>query len=331
MKAVLIGTYGHQGYIIAAARELKNVQICGVACVGQESNLPNLMRALSELHIFPKVYENWRHMLDIEHPDIASVAPMFCQHQPVSIECLQRGIHVLCEKPVAITLDELDALEKVHQQSEARFVGMHGTRWKPNFMSAFHALKAGTIGRPLLINSQKSYTFGRRPKFYSERAKYGGTLSWVAIHAIDWCYWFAGPFTTVYAMQSTLGNHGYGECESCGVIAFSFRAGGLGCINFDFLRAGKDVLPQDRCRIAGEKGVIEIVEEKAWICTHEHERTELPLEKSGNVGKAFIEAILQDRECMLTARETFEITRHALLARESADRGVQIHMPHIRM
>ncbi len=322
MKTVMIGAYGHQGYLFSAVRESRDLTLAAVARSDPQDDPSRLLAALAAERITPRRYDDWLRMLDEERPDLASVAPMFCDHQRIAVECLRRGIHVVCEKPVAASLEALAELEAVHAGGSAAFVGMHGMRFQPNFYTAWRALQEGRIGRPVLISSQKSYAFdGTRPAFYRERAKYGGTLCWVAIHALDWTFWMMGPLQDLYAAHTTQGNQGYGTCESAGVIAFTLERGGVGTIHFDFLKAHRDPLPQDRCRIAGEQGVLEVGEGRVWLVTHDREREELPLETPPGFVRSFVDEIEGRGRCLLNARETFEVTRLALRLRDLADAG----------
>jgi hypothetical protein len=128
-----------------------------------------------------------------------------------------------------------------------------------------------------------------------------------------------GAVSSINAYHTTVGNKGYGECESSGVVSFSLENGGTGCVNFDFLKAAKDDKPRDACRIAGENGVLEAVEGKAYITTHEVARRELPLPREESFFKAFVDSITGEGDCLLNAEDTFAVTRLCLLARESAD------------
>lgn len=321
MKVAMIGAQGHQGYAIAGLKELPECGLVAVAKGSPDEEVSAFANAISEqFGTKVSLYDDWRTMLDKEAPDIVSVAPIFNLHQPVSVECLKRGIHVMCEKPVAMSLEQLDELEKAYDESPAEFVGMHAMRYQPNFRALKKALDDDLIGRPILINSQKSYYFTTtRPQFYKKRSQFGSTLCWVASHALDWTYWFMGPIKSMNAYHTTFGNKGYEECESSGVISFEFENIGTGCVNFDFLKAGKDDAARDACRIAGEKGVLEALEGKAFITTHDMERRELELQPEESFFKAFVDSITGDAKCLLDAKDTFEVTRLCLLARESAD------------
>jgi predicted dehydrogenase len=325
MRVALIGAVGHQHY---ALRGIEEDPEASLAALANTPDGKDVAAYIDTMEAKPPVFEDYRRMLDEAKPDVVSVSPMYCDHQPVAKECLGRGIHVFCEKPVAFDLEGLGELKAAWKESGCHFAAMHAYRCAPNFIAGYDALKAGAIGRPVLVTSQKSYPFNRnhpgpcnRPEFYRERVKYGSTLAWVAIHAIDWTYWMVGGFLDVYAAHTTECNFGYGECESSGVIAFRLARGGQGAINFDFLKGAKDPVPQDRCRIAGEGGVIEIHSGKAELATHAEAPRELDLPEPENLFAGFLRQIRGEGACRLSAEDTFEVTRLALIARQSADAG----------
>ncbi len=321
MKIAMIGGQGHQSYALTALNEIKDCTFVAIAKGSSDENLDNFKLSIAEYTTVPKEYDNWIEMLDKEQPDAVSVAPIFCYHQRISLECIKRGIHVLCEKPVAINIQELDELEEALKNSKSQFIGMHAMRYSRHFHTVKKALDDGLIGKPILINSQKSYSFNAtRPQFYKQRSLYGSTLCWVATHAIDWSYWYMGDFEISNAYHTTLCNQGYNDCESAGVIAFQFTTGAVGCINFDFLKAHKDIACRDSCRIAGEKGVLEAAENKAYITTHTEGRKELDLLPQKSFFKDFIDSTHGLDNCLIDTKSTLAVTRLALNARDYADK-----------
>ena len=321
MKVVLIGTYGHQEYLIRGCAKIDGTMLTAVAASEEGENIDALgEQCRRELGHDPVRYPDWRRMLDNETPDVVGVSPMFCRHAEMAAACLERGIHVVCEKPVATSLEALAKLKSAYDASPAELYGMHAMRYTPAFRAAYEAVNRGDIGRPLLISSQKSYAFShQRPQFYKQRETFGGTIPWVAVHALDWTYWMMGAMSDIYAAHTTIGNMGYGECESSGVISFRFRGGGQGCINFDFLKARQDTVARDQVRIAGEEGTIEVRAGQAVCITHEN--AEEPLTPSGEdeFFEGVVAAVRGTGRCLLTSADTFEVTRLALLARQSAD------------
>lgn len=328
MKIALIGICGHQGYAIDAIRLMPgDATLCAIAKGEETEDISRYVEMFKDQPEPPKAYDCWKTMLDKEEPFAVSVSPKYYLHKEISCECLRRGIHVMCEKPVAMNFDDLAELEETWKKSKKGFIGMHEMRYHPEFLAAYEAVKAGLIGKPLLINSQKSYSFNTaRPEFYKKRETYGGTLCWVAVHALDWTYWMMGKFDSIFATHTTEGNWGYGSCESSGSIVFNFKNGGQGTVNFDFLKAHKDTVPRDFCRIAGEKGTIEAFNGHARIITHDEPVRELELKPSGSIFKDFLDEINGRGKCLVSAEDTFEVTKIALTARESADSGKLLKM-----
>ncbi len=70
-------------------------------------------------------------------------------HAPMAIQAAQAGKHVLVEKPVAMTLDELDAMIAAAQQAGVRLMCAQSRRFTPRFKTVVDAVKAGRIGRPV--------------------------------------------------------------------------------------------------------------------------------------------------------------------------------------
>jgi predicted dehydrogenase len=116
-------------------------------------------------------------MLDREKPQVAVVAPFFFLQSGVACECMARGIHVFIEKPMAVSLEQLERLRRMHALREVALCPMLNKRYRPQFFSAWHAVRDGCIGEPLLT-AQKSYKLGARHAMYTHRATYGGTISW---------------------------------------------------------------------------------------------------------------------------------------------------------
>lgn len=328
IKVAFIGSVGHQSLPFLGASESDDVEVVGVSTVTAEDDFTRLIEFFftEKGRKEPKVYDNYLKLLDETKPDVVSVSPVYYKHSEVALECMSRGIHVYCEKPVAFDLETLAKMKEVCQKNNVHFTAMHNMRSMSHFQAGYKALQEGLIGRPILITGQKSYAFDNtRPEFYKKRETYGSTLCWVAIHAMDWTYWMAGGMSSIYAAHTTIGNRDYDECESSGVIAFSLKNGGQGCINFDFLKAYKDKVAQDRCRIAGEKGVIEIKQGKAFICTNDEELRELELVEQPNYFMGFLAQVQGKGTSLLSAEDAFEVTRLSLLARKSADENILIN------
>jgi len=98
-------------------------------------------------HGISAVFDDWRRMLDAARPDIVSIATPPHLHRPIALAALERGAHVLCEKPLAMTAAE--GREMAEAARKARRVAMVGFNWRfTPAMQAFQArVSAGALGR----------------------------------------------------------------------------------------------------------------------------------------------------------------------------------------
>ncbi|MBE81923.1 MAG: hypothetical protein CME21_05100, partial [Gemmatimonadetes bacterium] len=128
LRVGLIGTIGHIKYVLDGIPELEDVELTAAAKAIPDDDLANARKhpAFSDTTV---CYEDWREMLDKESLDIVSVCRPYPMNTEASIAALQRDIHVISEKPVATSLENLDRLEAAIQSSEARLTAMFGMRY----------------------------------------------------------------------------------------------------------------------------------------------------------------------------------------------------------
>jgi predicted dehydrogenase len=318
MKIVLIGNLGHTFVALSTLRRHSELQLCGIASVDKmdRNNLNELCREFN-----CRLYEDYQIMLDAVKPDIAIVGTRFDLNGPVSAECLKRGINCFTEKSIAHNFTILEQLKEAAAAGHAKIIGMHTMRYEPNFLAARQAVASEAIGKPMMIYARKSYKFGNtRPEFYKQHQYYGGTILWVAIHAVDLAIWVGGDIDKICAFHSSENNFDYGECEAATAIAFSFKNGGVGTITADFYQPDKAKKHgDDQLRVAGEKGVVEVLNEKAYITTHDKPKRELPLPLSRDFFFEFCSELQGAGQCLLSMEDTFKTTELALRARAFAD------------
>lgn len=322
MKIVIIGGSGHIGYALnGIERNPEFLDLCAFAQGIPGDMTPETANRLN-YYFKAESFDDWRNMLDVIEPDVAVIATRYDMNGVISLECLKRGINCFTEKTIAHSLELLDELEKTAAENNVRIIGMHGMRYTPGFYAAFKAFEDGAIGDAIMLYGRKSYHFdSTRPDFYRHRKTYGGTVLWVAVHAIDWFCWFCGHVTEISAAQTIIGNRGYNECESAVTVSMRFANDAIGTISADFLRP-KNAGPggDDQLRIAGGSGIIEVRNGKAILTSNETHPHELPLQPEGDFFGDFCRSIDGMEQCRLTMEDTFMVSRAALYARESADK-----------
>jgi len=313
MKFVIIGASGHYHQSLDAVSEGLNACLAAIAPGSKGEDMTKLAQRTGA-----KLYSDYVEMLETEKPDVAVVNPWFCDIASVSIECLKRGVHTYSEKPLAIDMNDLAALESAWRNSPAELGCMLNLNCCNWFRTIEKAIEDGEIGRVRVVHGQKSYKMGVRGENYRARALYGGTIPWVGIHAIDWLLRLGGKCKSVSATHTTIENRGHNEMESAGSVLLTLENGVIGTCDIDYFRpAGSARHDDDRLRVTGTKGMIEAVDGVVTLENDEKKRV-LPLEEGVNPFARFINAIGTEEAARL-AEAAFEDTRISLLARQAAD------------
>jgi predicted dehydrogenase len=322
MKLVLVGNRGHQEYVFEGLKYLPDVHLAGISTGTPEDDPQELLTMCQQAGHHPVVYKDYLVMLDQVKPDVISIAGPFELHTEMCLQAFQRGIHVYCEKPVAITFNELERLQVAYTRSQVHFQSMMGMRYDLAFYTAWRLVRQGMIGQIRLLNAQKSYKLGLRPAYYHRRDTYGGTIPWVGSHAIDWLYWFCQvPFLSVMAHHSNQANCGFGELETSALCLFTLSSDVFASASIDFLRPEASTTHgDDRLRVVGSAGIVEVRGGAVYLHNQETQgETLLSCTCDRHVFHDFIEQIRGDGDSLISAEDVFVVTEACLRARQSAD------------
>ena len=313
MKVVFIGMCGHsmQAYHVLNAHT--EFSLCGVA---PGSIHENMTKSFDPTIPF---YPSWRNMLDAVEPQLAIISPVFGLTGEIVIECAKRGIDVFCEKPIAGTLEELGHVQQAVQSSNIHFGAMHYLRVSPAFWQGAEMVRKGAIGKLCLLNAQKSYRFGSRPEWYSDRTLFTGIIPWVGIHAIDWIYAFSQKqFLSVEAQT-------IGSPERVSLCKFKLEDDVMASVSLDYYRPQTaPTHDDDRIRCVGTDGILEVRDGKIHLMNANGVQCISP-----SPAPELLECFLQKQD-LIPPEELFYLTRVALLAREASDTGKTITMEEIK-
>jgi predicted dehydrogenase len=331
-KLAMIGARGHYMYTLRALPDMPQVRVVGISTGAADDPVAPLTGWCKEHGHEPAVYDDYRKMLDEVRPEAVVVCGAFEAHAQMSIDAIERGIHVFAEKPIALTLEDLQRLRDVHQaHPNIHIAGMMGIRYDPGFYTAWNLINEGAIGDVRLLNARKSYKLGKRPAYYLDRATYGGTIPWVGSHAIDWVLWMSGHrVKSIYATHSTECNEGHGTMERAALCHLGLCQGRAASVSIDVFRPG--TAPShgdDWIRVVGNKGVLEARPNSVVLINESNDGSKpMPATSDRHVFKEFVDHIDGRRPALIDAEQTFILTEVCLLARQSADEGgVVVRVP----
>jgi predicted dehydrogenase len=178
-------------------------------------------------------YTDTATMLAEMQPDLVHIVTPPATHYPLSLQCLEAGAWVFCEKPLCGSLAEFDRLAEAEAQTGCYI----STVFQWRFGSAARHLKqlmaTGELGRPLLAHCQTLwyrdmdyYSLPYRGKWAGE---FGGPTVILGIHLMDLLLWLMGDWEEVRAMVATLDRPL--EVEDVSLAHVRFANGALGSIS----------------------------------------------------------------------------------------------------
>jgi predicted dehydrogenase len=153
-------------------------------------------------------------------------------HARIGLQAAEAGKHVICTKPIDITLDAIDVLIAAGDRCGVKIAATHQCRDYLVYRRVRDAIDAGKLGRLLYGNVQVPWF--RSDEYYSDgwhgtkALDGGGALINQSIHYIDLLLWYMGTVQTVCGFADTL-NHAI-EVEDCASAALKFENGAQGLI-----------------------------------------------------------------------------------------------------
>ena len=206
------------------------------------------------------VYYNLEDLLLSEKEvNVVSVCTPNGLHARHSIQCLNAGKNVLCEKPMAIDVSDCGEMIKAAEKNNRRLFVIKQNRFNPPVVAVKELIDNHTLGK--IYSVQLNCFWNRNKEYYQNSWKGtkeldGGTLYTQFSHFIDLLYWLIGDVKKVYALTANFAHQGIIEFEDTGVVILQFYNGVLGTINYTVNAFAQNM--EGSITIFGEKGTVKI-------------------------------------------------------------------------
>lgn len=153
-------------------------------------------KSLGEKFRVPNCYEDYRTLLENKAVDAVSVCTPPDMHAEIAIAAAQAGKHVLCEKPMAVTVEDTDKMIEAAQKNNVKLMVGHSLRYSENFRTVRRLLADGVVGKAILARlelfSGGPVVWPSVSKFFTRKGAGGGVLLNVGTHAVDLLRWIIG-------------------------------------------------------------------------------------------------------------------------------------------
>jgi predicted dehydrogenase len=223
MRVGIIGL-GKAGIVHAAA-----VQKSGVATIAGIADIDeSLEQRASDLGA--TLYSDYRDMLDSVEMDAVIVSPPHDLLYHAARASIERGKHVLVEKPMGVSSEEGHALVEAARAADVRLMVNFAHRFRAEYRHAWSALRAGVIGMPVVITDTIALGPSGLPRWvWSRETSGGGMMMYSGVHCIDRVAWLAGsPIQSVSAATGTF-SHPV-DVEDNTVAVLRFQGGGIATV-----------------------------------------------------------------------------------------------------
>ena len=213
--------------------------------------------------------------------DVAAVCTPNGLHARHTIDALTHGLHVLCEKPMAITARDCGEMIKAAEHANRRLFVVKQNRFNPPVVALKRVIDENRLGR--LYSIQLNCYWNRGNDYYRDswkgtRQLDGGTLFTQFSHFIDLLYWMVGDIASVHGFRSNYAHEGVIEFEDTGVACLRFSNGAIGTISYTVNAHAKNM--EGSLTVFGERGTVKVggqyLNELEYQSIENYQITDLP-------------------------------------------------------
>jgi predicted dehydrogenase len=213
----------------------------------------------------PQIYAAYQEMLEAGSLDAVVVATPDDLHYPVTMAALDAGLHVLCEKPLALNADDARAMYEKAEAAGVRHMVNFTWRWLPEFQHLRHLIQEGYLGRPFHSHWQFQGGWGRTPAYgwRYDRERSNGMAGDLGSHMIDRARWCLGEISRVSAHLTTFvereGPNGQlldGTNDAASLLV-DFQSGASGTIHVSSVAHVGNRSFEERVTLHGDQGTLE--------------------------------------------------------------------------
>ncbi len=239
-------------YADALAHRIPNARLVAIADV-----VESIVQEQAELLEVPFATTDYRELLARADVEAVFVISPTSTHREVVIEAARAGKAIFCEKPIALTLAETDAIAEVLAQTGVFFQAGFMRRFDAGYAEAWTKIEAGVIGRPTTFKSIGRDPFCPNPAF-ADPSISGGLILDMAIHDFDLARWLMrDEVKRVYAEGALLACpelDAVGDIDNA-VITLAFEGGAVGDVEVSRNAFyGYDI----RTEVLGTEGALQI-------------------------------------------------------------------------
>ncbi len=222
--------------------------------VAVASPTPGNAEQFARRHRIPRWFTDYRQMLAEPDLELITIAAPNTLHAAMTVDAANAGKHVVCEKPLAMTLEEADLMIDVCRRRGVLLMYAEELFFTPKYLKAKQMADDGAFGKVYLVKQTEKHFGPHAPWFWDVRRSGGGVFMDMGCHGIAFCYWFLGR-SRIKRVLCHLGTYVHAdktEGDDDALCILDFENGAKGVVENSWARRGG---MEDRVEVYGEGGM----------------------------------------------------------------------------
>jgi predicted dehydrogenase len=223
--------------------------------------------AMAKKYAIPQVFTDYRSMLEDGNLHAVVVVTPDEHHYPITMQALAANLHVLCEKPLALTAEQARSMYEKAEAGGRKHMVLFTYRWLPHYRYVRQLIDAGYIGRCFHCQIRYVAGYGRAAQYRwrFDRQRSTGSLGDLGSHMIDLARWYVGDVAKVSAHLATFVERPSADgaildpANDAALLAVEFTNGAHGTIQVSAVAHVGDREQEQHVVLHGESGTLEIV------------------------------------------------------------------------
>ena len=217
IRVAVVGYGGMGGWHTDRIREMEKFELAGVWDID-----PARLTLAKERGIF--AYGSFAEVLADESVELLVIATWNDVHKPLCIEAMRAGKNVISEKPVTLSVKDLDDMIAVAKETGRLFTVHQNRRWDDDYLTMKHIRDANQLGKVFRIESRVQGSRGIPGDWRKEKGHGGGMVYDWGVHLLDQALTLcdADPLVSVYAHVTHITND---ECDDGFYTELRFQSG----------------------------------------------------------------------------------------------------------
>lgn len=306
----------------------ENVELIAVCDINEE-------RALVVAEKYGvKAYRNYEELLSSGSVDAVSVCTPNYLHAPISIAALKAGIHVLCEKPMATSKEEAEAMIAASKESGKKLMIGHNQRFVPSHQKARQLIRSGEIGKIYSFRTAFGHggpegwsVDGKESWFFQKEKAFVGAMGDLGVHKTDLLRFVLGEEIIEVGSFVETSAKDFADVDDNAVCILKTESGAIGTLAASWAYVSKE---DNSTIIYGEKAILRLEDDPTNSLVVQYangevvnyqlgkiQSNEAGGQNTSHVINKFVDAVILDQEVPVSGEEGMKSLEVILAALES--------------